>query len=122
MKDTRLFVILSIAVIAGAVFSACSKKSPEKPPAGSNRREVMSGQTGIEDAPSQLSLPSQTYLMQLDGRTLTLYEISGTTKTSVTAITIDPSYYPSEDIKELNKGVIAYSKEDGFAKMENFTN
>ena len=122
MKNTRLFVILSIAVIAGAAFSACSKKSPEKPPNDGNRREVMSDRKDIEDIPSQISLPGRTYLMQLDGTTLTLYEISGTSKTPVTAIVIDPSYYPSEDIKELNKGIIAYSKEDGFAKMENYSN
>ena len=122
MKNIRLSVIFSIAVIAGAAFSACSRKSPENPSSGSNRREVMSDRKDIEDTPSQVSLPGQTYLMQLDGTTLTLYEISGTTKTPVTAIAIDPTYYPSEDIKELNKGIIAYSKEEGFAKMENYTN
>ena len=82
----------------------------------------MSDRKDIEDTPSQVSLPGLTYLMQLDGTTLTLYEISETAKTPVTAISIDPTYYPSEDIKELNKGIIAYSKEEGFAKMENYTN
>ena len=60
--------------------------------------------------------------MRLDGEILTLYEISGGEESPVSAVSVDTSYYPPEDIKELNKGIVAYSKEDGFSKLENFTN
>ena len=83
----------------------------------------MSGQNGIEEKPELATVPQNTtYVMRLDDITLTLYEVSGNKEIPLTAVNIDPSYYPPDDILELNKGVVAYSKEDGFARMENFSN
>ena len=122
MKKMR-FVMMAYAVFATfALIISCSKNSePDSDTDG--RREVMSDKSDVEkDATSDLLPPASIYIMRLSGETLTLYEISGGEETPVTAINVDTSYYPPEDIKELNKGILAYSKEDGFSKLENYTN
>lgn len=122
MKKMR-FVMMASAVFATfALIISCSKNSePDSDTDG--RREVMSDKSDVEkDATSDLLPPASIYIMRLSGETLTLYEISGGEETPVTAINVDTSYYPPEDIKELNKGILAYSKEDGFSKLENYTN
>mgnify|MGYP003294807357 CR=1 FL=1 len=89
---------------------------------GRGRRQVLSDKKDVEDiyeTPAPLENP---YLMRLENKTLTLYEIKDGEENAVRAINIDPSYYPPEDIKELTQGILAYSKEEGFARMENFTN
>lgn len=124
MKKMRLLIFMSAALATCTLILSCSKNNSSQNLREENdRREVMSGQNDIEEnpVPEQESL-SASYLMRLEDETLTLYEICGGEETVVTAVNIDPSYYPSDDIKELNKGVVAYSKEDGFARLENFTN
>ena len=122
MKNIRLFAFLSIVLIVSTVFCACYKKSPENRSSNTNKRQVMSDKKIVEDPSLKNAYQYPTYLMELNGTTLTLYEVQNNIRIALSTITIDPSYYPPEDIKELNKGVVAYSKEDGFAKMENFTN
>ena len=124
MKKMRFLMFISAAFATCALIISCSKNNSLQNPGEENgRREVMSGQKDIEESPTPvIAAPSPSYLMRLEDETLTLYEITGGEETAVTAVNIDPSYYPPEDIKELNKGVVAYSKEDGFARLENFTN
>ena len=122
MKKLRFIVFLSAACAACALIISCSKNNEDEN-ANDGRRQVMSGQNDIEKGPdTAFLLPAPAYIMRLEGETLTLYEISGGEETAVTALLIDTSYYPPEDIKELNKGVVAYSKEEGYKKLENYTN
>lgn len=122
MKKMKLLLLLSAAVCSLAVIISCSRNDPKKN-RDEGKREVMSDRKDIEkDSAVNLTLPASTYIMRLEDKTLTLYEISGSKETPVSAVVIDPAYYPVEDIQALNKGVVAYSKEDGFARLENFTN
>ena len=124
MKKLKIFMIISAAVASLAVIISCSKnEAPDSTGKDAGKREVMSDKPDIEAEPSLvISTPSPTYIMRLEDRTLTLYEISGSEESAVADITIDPAYFPPEDIDALNRGVLAYSKEEGFAKLENFTN
>lgn len=124
MKNINKFRLLMLlgATLAIAVSCARNNDDPKIDEKGS-RREVLSGQQGIEkDNETSDSKPENSYVMRLEDTSLTLYEITGSEETAITTINIDPSYYPREDIEELNRGVIAYSKEEGFARMENYTN
>ncbi len=124
MKNINKLRLLMLVSACLAVAVSCAKNNGNRDmEEGGTRREVLSGQHGIEKD-EEISDSSQpvTYIMRLKDTTLTLYEISGGEETAITAINIDPSYYPSDDIKELNRGVLAYSKEEGFQKLENFAN
>lgn len=122
MKKLRFIVLASAVFATFALMVSCSRNSePDSDTDG--RRQVMSDKSDVEeDTTSALLPPASIYIMRLSGETLTLYEISGGEENPVTAINVDTSYYPPEDIKELNKGILAYSKEDGFSKLENYTN
>ncbi len=124
MKNLRLIMLASVAVAGIILIVSCStNNNPENMDDKNGKRQVMSDKNDIEkDAEAVISTTSPIFIMRLSGETLTLYEISGSEENPVTAINIDPSYYPPEDIKELNKGILAYSKEDGFSKLENYTN
>jgi len=124
MKKIRAFMLLSAAFATCAIIISCSRNNDTKEPQeDDDRREVMSDRDDIEKIPTPaVSLPATSYLMRLENEILTLYEITGGEEIPVTAISIDPSYYPPEDIKELNRGVLAYSKEEGYARLENYTN
>ncbi len=116
----RLLMLLSACI---AVAVSCSRNNDEQNMDEKGRREVLSGQQGIEKDDEIPDSPEpSTYIMRLEDTALTLYEISGSEETAVTTINIDPSYYPHDDIEELNRGVLAYSKEEGFARLENYTN
>lgn len=120
VNKIRLLMLLS-AVLAVAV--SCSRNNDGQDMDGKGRREVLSGQQDIEkDSEIPDSPDTATYIMRLEDTSLTLYEISGSSETAVTTINIDPSYYPHDDIEALNRGVLAYSKEEGFARLENYTN
>ncbi len=124
MKKLR-FVMLASAIFATfALIVSCSKnQEPDDSQKRDGRREVMLDKNNVEkDTQTALLPPTPIYIMRLDGESLTLYEIAGGEETAVTTVCVDTSYYPPEDIKELNKGIVAYSKEDGFSKLENFTN
>ena len=124
MKKLRFIMLASVTFAAFALIISCSKNTdPKDTGEFDGRREVMSDKSDVEkDTDAALLPPSPIYIMRLDGESLTLYEISGGEENPVTTVSVDTSYYPPEDIKELNKGVVAYSKEDGFLKLENFTN
>lgn len=124
MKKMRFIMLASAVFATFALIISCSKNSDsDDMSATDGRRQVMSGKNDIEkDTDTAFLPPAPIYIMRLDGETLTLYEITGGEETPVTAVCVDTSYYPPEDIKELNKGIVAYSKEDGFSKLENFTN
>lgn len=120
INKLRLLLLLSSCL---AITLSCSRNNDGDMNEKGTRREVLSGQQGIEKDGSSLDSESEnSYVMRLEDTSLTLYEISGSVETAITTINIDPSYYPTEDIEELNRGVIAYSKEDGYARMENYTN
>lgn len=124
MKKSR-FIILASAIFATFILMvSCSKnQEPDDVQKRDGRREVMLDKNDVEkDTQSALLPPAPIYIMRLDGETLTLYEIAGGEENAITAVNVDASYFPPEDIKELNKGIVAYSKEDGFSKLENFTN
>ena len=124
MKKLRFIMLASAVFATFALIISCSKNQDTNDADKlDGRREVMSDKNDVEkDIDTALFPPAPIYIMRLDGETLTLYEISGGEETAVTAVNVDASYYPPEDIKELNKGIVAYSKEDGFSKLENFTN
>lgn len=122
MKKLRFILPFATAFAILSVIVSCSgggRKNMNEP---GGKREVMSGKTNIEkESPSEDTEPV-SYVMRLSGETLTLYEISGEEEIPLTAVNIDPLYYPPDDIKELNKGIVAYSKEEAFGRLENFTN
>lgn len=124
MKRLRYIMFASAVFATFTLLVSCWRNSePENRKDLDGRREVMSDKGDVEkESDTALLPPASTYIMRLNGEILTLYEISGGEETPVTAIDVDTSYYPPEDIKELNKGIIAYSKEDGFSKLENYTN
>ncbi len=124
MKKLRFIMLASAVFATFTLIISCSKNSkPEDNGELDGRREVMSDKSDVEkDTATALLPPAPIYIMRLSGETLTLYEISGGEEKPVTTIDVDTSYYPPEDIKELNKGIVAYSKEDGFSKLENFSN
>ena len=122
MKKLRFIMLASAVFATFALILSCSKNhDSEDIGSGDGRREVMSDKSDVEKE-TLLLPPAPIYIMRLDGETLTLYEILGGEETAVTTVSVDTSYYPPEDIKELNKGVVAYSKEDGYLRLENFTN
>lgn len=124
MKKIRYFMLLSAVFAVCTIITSCSKNNePTEPEDDGSKQEVMSDRNDIEKplTPTVYAPPS-SYMMRLENTALTLYEITGGEETAVTTVNIDPSNYPTEDIKELNRGIIAYSKEDGFAKMENYAN
>lgn len=122
MKKLRFIMLASAVFATFALIVSCSENQNSKDPENlDGKREVMSEKPDVE-ADTALLPPAPLYIVRLDGETLTLYEISGSEENAVSAIDVDASYYPPEDIKELNKGIVAYSKEDGFSKLENFTN
>ena len=123
MKKLRFIMVASAVFATFALIISCSKNNNPENLSENERREVMIDKNDVEkDTDTALSATFPTYIMRLSGETLTLYEIAGGEESPLTAVVIDPSYYPPEDIKELNNGVVAYSKEDGFLKLENFTN
>lgn len=123
MKKSHLILLPALLVIAAAaVACTAGKNNREEMTEGRGRRQVLSDKKDVEDT-YQTPAPSESpYLMRLENKTLTLYEIKDGEENALRAVNIDPSYYPPEDIKELTQGIIAYSKEEGFARMENFTN
>lgn len=122
MKKSH-YILISAAVTAICITAACAKRdNTDEMSEESGRRQVLSGKNDVEDTTPELGTEEITYLMCLENKTLTLYEIKDGEKNVVKSVNIEPSYYPSEDIKELNEGIYAYSKEDGYIRMENFTN
>lgn len=122
MKKIKHILLFSVITASLVIMLSCSKNSnPKDNENDDTRRQVMSEQGDIEKEFDQDSA-NAIYIMRLDDKILSLYEITGSEETAISAITIDPSYYPPEDIKELKQGVVAYSKEDGYLRLENFTN
>lgn len=122
MKKSH-YILISAAVTAICITAACAKRdNTDEMSEESGRRQVLSGKNDVEDTTLEPETEEITYLMCLENKTLTLYEIKDGEKNVVKSVNIEPSYYPSEDIKELNEGIYAYSKEEGYIRMENFTN
>ena len=122
MKKTKLLFLISAAIFSLAAIVSCSANNNEKKE-DEGKKAVISHNRNIEKSTDfHTANQGASYIMRLDNKTLTLYEITGGRETPITAVLIEPSYYPPEDIKALNKGVVAYSKEEGFARLENFTN
>lgn len=122
MKKTH-YILISAAVTAICITAACAKRdNTDEMNEERGRREVLSGKNDVEDTTPEPQAEEITYFMRLENKTLTLYEIKDGEQNAVKSVNIEPSYYPSEDIKELNEGIYAYSKEDGYVRMENFTN
>lgn len=123
MKKNYFIVLPALLVIAVAAVACTSAKNNEKEMTESRgRRQVLSDKKDVEDSYETHDEKESVYLMRLENKTLTLYEIKDNEESALRSINIDPSYYPPEDIKELTQGIFAYSKEEGFACMENFTN
>lgn len=122
MKKSH-YILIFAAVTAICITAACAKRDhADEMSEERGRRQVLSGKNDVEDVTPTPRTEEITYLMRLENKTLTLYEIKNGEKNAVKSVNIEPSYYPSEDIKELNEGIYAYSKEDGYIRMENFTN
>lgn len=119
MKKTHL-LLLSLLVITSSGIACSKKDDSEKFEEKNGRRQVLSDKKDVIDTTPEPT--ANPYIMRLENQTLTLYEIIDGEENAVRAINIDTSYYPPEDIKELNEGILAYSKEEGFLRMENFSN
>lgn len=120
MKKLKRILLFSAIAASLVIMISCSKNpDPKNGEKDDSRRQVMSEQEGIE---KDFSAINPTYIMRLDEKNLSLYEVQGGAETAISTIVIDPSYYPPEDIKELRQGIVAYSKEDGYLRLENFTN
>lgn len=106
------------------VLASCGNNDNKNVQKEDSRRPVLSAETDIEDTPDSTATPAPApaYSIKLVNNTLSMYEVSGGTEILVKSILIDPSYYPSEDISELEGGITAYTKEDGFEILENFAN
>ena len=120
MKKLKHFLLFSAIAASLVVMISCSKNpDPKNSKNDDSKRQVMSEQNGIE---KDILSSGPAYIMRLEEKNLSLYEISDGEESVISTIVIDPSYYPAEDIKELKAGVVAYSKEDGYLRLENFTN
>lgn len=104
------------------VLASCGNRENDSVHREDSRRPVLSEETDIEDSPLPSPASAAVYSIKLSNDTLSMYEVSGGNEILVKSIIIDPSYYPPEDISELNAGIIAYTKEDGFEILENFAN
>ncbi|MBO5059884.1 MAG: hypothetical protein J6C82_03110 [Clostridia bacterium] len=125
MKKIHYIIIPSAVIASIFVFAACTRKNnSDEMRESRGQQEVISREENIEESPmpTALSEPTATYCVRLEDKTLTLYEISKDEYNVIKAINIDTSYYPPDDIMELNRGITAYSKESGYEILENFTN
>lgn len=120
INKIRLFLLFSATL---AVALSCAKNNDrDNSDKTDDKRQVMSGQNDVEKDENTEFTPEYTHIMRLEDNTITLYEVVDGNEVALSSVNIDTSYYPPEDIKELNKGVVAYSKEEGFLRLENFTN
>lgn len=123
MKKLHYILIPAVILCSAVVFTACREKDNEYRRRTQGQQQVLSNEENIEDTPTISPTPeSASFLVRLEGSTLTLYDTLGEEYTVLKTLNIDTSYYSYEDIKELNNGIPAYSKEDGFEILENFTN
>lgn len=119
MKITRFFI--PILLIFSVLLFSCGKKKQGRiteemmPKTVLNHR--VEAEEEIEEAPKVI-----TYKVILKDKTLSLFEINGEIKKLITAIEINPDFYPQEDIFNLEKGIDAYCLEDGYEILENFAN
>lgn len=115
-------LFIPIFLVSAIFLSGCGKKKniskiEEMPPKPVSRQK-----TEIEEKPAENPPQVIHYTVKLSGKTLTLYEIDGEMQKTVTAIEINPDFYPAEDIKNLEKGISVNCKEDGYEILENFAN
>ncbi len=124
MKKLHYILIPSAILIITTIFAACSRKdNSDEGRKSRGQQQVLSHETDIEETPSPLPAPQAAgYLVRLENKTLTLYELSESEPSVIKTVNIDTSYYPFDDIQELNKGIFAYSKEGGYEILENFIN
>ena len=120
INKIRLLLLFSATV---AVAVSCTKNNrSEESDANDDKRQVMSERSDIEKGLNPTDAPQYTHIMRLEQNTITLYEVIDGNEVAISSVSIDASYYPPEDIEELNHGIVAYSKEEGFRRLENFTN
>lgn len=121
MKKLNHIFIISFVIAVITTFSACRKDKDRDDMRKSNgQQQVLLTEDGIEESPTPT--PPANFLVRLEDNTLTLYERVEQEYNAIKSIDIDISYYPYEDIQELNSGIPAYSKESGFEILENFAN
>ncbi len=124
MKKPHNIILPLILLIILCVFAACGRSNNSDDMRKlRGQQQVLSKQDDITDSPSPSSAPkSATFLVRLESSTLTLYDTRDEEPFVIKSININTSYYPPEDISALNAGIGAYSKEEGFEILENFTN
>ncbi len=124
MKKLHYILILALILATITVFTSCRKNNnSDDMRKNQDQQQVLLKENDIEDSPSPS--PDEAFfnfLVRLENNTLTLYEINEEEYYVIKSLNIDTSYYPYEDIQELNKGIPAYSKERGFEILENFIN
>lgn len=117
------YISIFVVILSAIIFTACGKNDDEYKRMSGGQKQVLSNEENIEDAPPVSPSPDAPgYLVRLEGSTLTLYDTKSDESTVLKSLNLDTSYYSYEDIKELSHGIPAYSKEDGFKILENFTN
>ncbi len=103
------------------LLSACGKEKTPEERRISGQRQVSVRHTDVEELPE--STPFAVYYdIRLEGKTVSMYEVTSSGTECVSTVVIDESYYPDEDISELKRGIKAYSKEGAYEILENFTN
>lgn len=124
MKKLHHFILPAILIIVLCVFAACGRKNnSDEMRKLRGQQQVTSKKDNVTDSPSPSKLPEALpFLVRLENSTLTLYDAVGEEITVIKSINITPAYYPPEDISALSRGIGAYSKEEGFEILENFTN
>lgn len=116
----KIKYFLPLLLASAALYSCSSRDNREKDSRG--RRQVLSDKKSAVIAIPSPVPESAPFVMRLNGSKLTLYELAEGNEYELRTVNINPEYYPSEDIKELTAGIPAYSKEEGFLRLENFTN
>lgn len=111
------------AALAAVLLASCAGKSEKSKSKIQVPRTASSAKDNVADfTPSPAPPEYAPYSIKLVNRTLSMYERTETGEFLVKSILIDPEYYPSEDISQLEDGISAYTKESGFEILENFAN
>ena len=118
MKINRFFV--PAILLSALIFCGCGRKKEDAKTEPLTPKTVLNQNTEAEETEETPKIIY--YKVVLNGTTLSLYEIDGESKKTVTSMEINPEFYPEEDISRLKNGIDAYCREDGYEILENFAN
>lgn len=114
-KKMLIFVSLVGAVTAGAMIYFAGEEEGE----GVENQVQITERSVEEQAPTQ---NPEYFTICLEGEEVILYKVTSGDKIMLDSVKIDKSYYPTDDIEALTRGIVAYNKEEGYKILENFAN